>query len=92
MGQGRDQDSIAKAELVTEGKERKEENHTIFFTNNDADKAEAITDLKIIENMNKMQSTLNCIVRDEGTNFGRQCLRHHYVLVYVERMRRKSCQ
>ena len=48
--------------------------------------------IKFIENMNKMQSTLNCIVRDEGTNFGRQCLRHHYVLVYVERMRRKSCQ
>ena len=27
-------------------KERKGENHTIFSTNNDADKAEAITDLK----------------------------------------------
>ena len=32
--------SIAKAELVTGGKERKEENHTIFFTNSDADEAE----------------------------------------------------
>ena len=32
--------------MVTEGKERKEENHTIFFTNNDANKAEAIADLK----------------------------------------------
>ena len=47
--------------------------------------------IKFIENLNKMQSTLNCIVRDEGTNFGRQCLRHHYVLVFVERKRRKSC-
>ena len=37
---------FAKAELVRERKERKEENHTIFFTNNDADKAEAIADLK----------------------------------------------
>ena len=48
--------------------------------------------ITFIENLNKMESTLNCIVRDEGTNFGRQCLRHHYVLVYVERMRRESCQ
>ena len=48
--------------------------------------------IKFIKNMNKMQSTLNSMVRDEGTNFGRQCLHHHYVLVYVERMRRKSCQ
>ena len=46
VGQARDQYSIAKAELVTERKERKEENHTIFFTNNGADKAEQYTYLK----------------------------------------------
>ena len=46
VDQARDQYSIAKAELVTAGKERKKENHTIFFTNNDADKAEEFTDLK----------------------------------------------
>ena len=44
--QARDQYSIAKAGLVTEGKERKEENQTIFFTINDADEAEAVTDIK----------------------------------------------
>ena len=45
VGQARDQYSIAKAELVTKGKERKEENHTIFFTNNSSDEAESITDI-----------------------------------------------
>ena len=46
VDQARDQYSIAKAGLLTEEKERKEENHTIFFTNNDADKGEEFTDLK----------------------------------------------
>ena len=32
--------------IPLEGKERKEENHTIFLTNNYADKAEEFTDLK----------------------------------------------
>ena len=41
-----DQYSIAKVGLVTEEKERKEEKHTIFFTNNDADEAEEFTYLK----------------------------------------------
>ena len=35
---------------------------------------------------------LNSIVRDARTNFGRQRLRHHYVPVFAERMRRESCQ
>ena len=56
---------LQKAGLVTEEKERKEEHHTIFCTNNDADKAEEFTDLKkprkvifkFIDNLNKMQST-----------------------------------
>ena len=46
MDQARNQYSIAKAGSVTEEKERSEENHTIFFTNNDADEAEEFTDLK----------------------------------------------
>ena len=35
---------------------------------------------------------LNSLVRNARTNFGRQRLSHHYVPVYAERMRRKSCQ
>ena len=45
MDQARDQYYVAKAGLVTEEKS-KEENHIIFFTNNDADEAEEFTDLK----------------------------------------------
>ena len=62
VGHTRDQYSVGKADMVTEGKERQEENHTIFVTNNDADKAEAITDPKnrgrwLIKFMNKMKNT-----------------------------------
>ena len=44
--QAQDQHFIAKAGLVTEGTERNEENHMIFFINHDADEAEEFTDLK----------------------------------------------
>ena len=41
-----------KSWIVTKGKERKEENHAIFFTHNDADKAEEFTDLKKLRKVN----------------------------------------
>ena len=46
VDQARDQYSIAEAGLMAEEKERNEGNQTIFFTNSDADEAEAITDIK----------------------------------------------
>ena len=50
--QARDQYSIAEVGLVTEGKERKEENQTIFLPSSNADEAEAITDLKKLRKVN----------------------------------------
>ena len=45
VGRARDQYTIAEAGLVAGGKERKEGNQTIFFTNSDASEAELITDI-----------------------------------------------
>ena len=44
--QARDQHYVAKAGLVTEEKERKEENQPIFFANRNTDEVEATTDVK----------------------------------------------
>ena len=100
VDQARDRYSIAEAGSVAEEKERKEGNQTIFFTNDDADEVEATTDIKEPNKGEWSYSlkiwtkcrVLNSLVRDAGTNFGRQRLRHHCELVYAERMRRKSYQ
>ena len=100
VDQARDRYSIAEAGSVAEEKERKEGNQTIFFTNDDADEVEATTDIKEPNKGEWSYSlkiwtkcrVLNSLVRDAGTNFGRQRLRHHCEPVYAERMRRKSYQ
>ena len=103
MNRARDQYSIAEAGLVAEEKEHEERRQTLssqplIFCFNDVSEA-VVTDKETEEGelSNSLKTrakrrVLNSLVRNAGTNFGKQSLRHRYVPIHAGRKRCKSCQ
>ena len=90
---------FAEARLGAEEKERKERKQTMFLHHERCRRSRSSYRYQETEEGELSNSfktcakcrVLNSPVRDAGTNFGRQRLSHGYVLVFAERMRRKSC-